>query len=135
MLRFSGCKQLFFEGLMDSRYIRVEELCVADVSLKKIMSFTGGAGFLLFGQRKSGLLLGRAPTLKFLPHSCNLFEIFCPSFGGLVPTDLPRAPYNQAIRNRFAAVWTFEHECSLEMTCCFVNRESIIRCEGSAKQK
>jgi len=31
MLRFSGCKQIFFEGLIDLRHIRVEEICVVDV--------------------------------------------------------------------------------------------------------
>ena len=89
---------------------------------------------LRFDERKSGLLLGRTPTLKLLPHGCDLFEVLCPALGGLVPTDLPRASYNQGIRNRVTAVWTSEHECSLETTCCFVNRESMTGCEGSAKQ-
>jgi hypothetical protein len=31
MLRFSGCKQIFFESLIDLRHIRVEEICVVDV--------------------------------------------------------------------------------------------------------
>ena len=83
---------------------------------------------------KSVLLLRGTPTLKLLPHSCDLFEILCPALGGLVPTDLPRASYNQAIRNRLAAVWTSEHECSLETTCCFVNRESYTRCKDSARR-
>jgi len=34
MLRFSGCKQIFFEGLIDLRHIRVEEICVVDVFLE-----------------------------------------------------------------------------------------------------
>ena len=83
---------------------------------------------------KSVLLLRGTPTLKLLPHSCDLFEILCPALGGLVPTDLPRASYNQAIRNRFAAVWTSEHERSLETTCYFVNRESVTRCKESARR-
>src|SRR5580692_8789297 len=98
------------------------------------MSLTGGTGILPFDQRKSVLLLGRTPTLKFLPHSCDLFEIFCPALGGLVPTDLPRSSYYQAIRNSFAAVWTSEHEPSLETTCYFVNRESVTRCKESARR-
>ena len=77
--------------------------------------------------KKSVLLFGWSPTLEFLPHRCDLFEIFCPALGGLIPADLPRTFYNQAIRNRLAAMWTSEHECSLETTCCFVNRESVIR--------
>ena len=34
MLRSSGRKQIFFEGLIDLRHIRVEEICVVDVFLK-----------------------------------------------------------------------------------------------------
>ena len=83
--------------------------------------------------KKSVLLFGWSPTLEFLPHSCDLSEIFCPALGGLIPADLPRAFYNQAIRNRLAAMWTSEHECSLETTCCFVNRESFTRCKDSAR--
>jgi hypothetical protein len=116
------------------RHIRVEEICVADVFFEKINIVDKRRwNCALYDERKSVLLLGGTPTLEFLPHSCDLFEIFCPALGGLVPTDLPRASYNQAIRNRFAAVWTSEHECSLETTCCFVNRESFTRCKDSAR--
>ena len=125
---------LFFGGPIDLRYIRVEKICVANVFFEKLMSLIEGAGILPFDERKSVLLLGRTPTLKFLPHTCDLFEIFCSALGGLVPTDLPRTAYNQAIRNRFAAVWTSEHECSLETTCHFVNRESVTRCKDSARR-
>ena len=133
MRRFSGCKQVFFEGLINLRHIRIEDLR-RGCFFEKLMSLTGGAEILPFDESKSVLLLGRTPTLKFLAHSCDLLEIFCPALGGPIPTDLPRASYNQVIRNRIAAVWTSEHECSLETTGCFVNRESIACCEDSDKQ-
>jgi hypothetical protein len=134
MLRFSGCKQVFFEGFIDLRHIGIEDLR-RGCFFENINVVDRGAEILPFDERKSVLLFGRTPTLKCLPHSCDLFEIFCPALGGPVPTDLARASYNQAIRNRFAAVWTSEHERSLETTSYFVNRESFTRCKESARRE
>ena len=49
---------------------------------------------LLFDEGDLALLFARSPTLKVLSHGSDLFEIFRPALGGLIPADLPRALHN-----------------------------------------
>ena len=62
--------------------------------LEMLMLWIEGAGIVVFDARNQFFFFGRPPTLEFFPHSCDLFEIFCPSLGGLIPANLPRAFYN-----------------------------------------
>jgi hypothetical protein len=80
---------LFFEGIIDLRYVRVEEICVADVFFEKLMLWTEGAGILVFDKGNQFFFLGGRPPLNSFRIAAIFLKYSAPRLAVLFPPICP----------------------------------------------
>jgi hypothetical protein len=91
MLRFRMQTGLFFEGITDLRYVRVEKICVADVFFEMLMLWTEGTGILLFlfDEGNQFFFLGGRPPLNSFRIAAIFLKYSAPRLAVLFPPICP----------------------------------------------
>jgi hypothetical protein len=79
---------LFFEGIIDLEYVRIEKTCVADVFFEMSVFWTQGAG-KLFDEGNQFFFLGGRPPLNFFRMAAIFLKYSAPRLAVLFPPICP----------------------------------------------